>query len=462
MIIPRLARWFDNRLGASRFTRKTLNKVFPDHWSFMLGEIALYAFVILLLTGVYLTFFFVPGTKEVVYHGSYEPLQGATMSQAYESTLRISFDVRAGLVMRQIHHWSALVFVAAIIAHMARIFFTGAFRRPREINWMIGITLLLLAIGNGFTGYSLPDDQLSGTGLRIAYSVVLSVPVIGEWMAFLIFGGAFPGNDAITRFFVLHILIVPALITVLLGAHLALLVRQKHTQWRTRRTTEHNVVGAKLWPTFTTKTLGLFFLVFAVLAALGGLAQINPIWLWGPFEPAAVSAGSQPDWYVGWLEGALRLMPPWEIRAFGFEIPNPFYGGVLMPGITFGILYTWPFLEAKLTGDHGEHHLLDRPRDRPVRTASGVAILVFYLVLFVAGGNDVLAANFKVSVNSITNALRVLIFLGPVVSWYVTYRLCNELSARDRARAEAGTPAPSEPAAILTRTPDGGFVESDG
>jgi ubiquinol-cytochrome c reductase cytochrome b subunit len=451
VIISGVARWIDNRLGASRAARNTLNKVFPDHWSFMLGEIALYCFVILVLTGVYLTFFFTPGTKEVVYHGSYGPLEGVRMSQAYESVLRISFDVRAGLVMRQIHHWAALVFVAAVIAHLMRIFFTGAFRRPREINWMIGVTLLILAIANGFTGYSLPDDLLSGTGLRIAYSVVVSVPVVGVWTAFLIFGGDFPGNEVLTRFFVLHILIIPAAISVLLGAHLAILVRQKHTQFAGRGRTNTNVVGARLWPTFTAKTLGLFFLTFAVLAALGGLAQINPVWIWGPFEPAAVSAGSQPDWYVGWLEGSLRLFPAWETRAFGFEIPNPFYSGVVIPGITFAMLYAWPFLEARMTRDRAEHHLLDRPRDRPVRTSIGVAVLTFYVILFAAGGNDVLAARFDISVNAITWAFRIAVLTVPPLTGLLTYRLCRELQTRERAHPPA--------VAVLERTETGGYVE---
>ncbi|MGH9013642.1 MAG: cytochrome bc1 complex cytochrome b subunit [Acidimicrobiia bacterium] len=451
MIISGVARWIDNRLGASRAARNTLNKVFPDHWSFMLGEIALYCFVILVLTGVYLTFFFTPGTREVVYHGSYGPLDGARMSQAYESVLRISFDVRAGLVMRQIHHWAALVFVAAVVAHLMRIFFTGAFRRPREINWMIGVTLLILAIANGFTGYSLPDDLLSGTGLRIAYSVVVSVPVVGVWTAFLIFGGEFPGNEVLTRLFVIHILIIPAAISVLLGAHLAILVRQKHTQFAGRGRTNTNVVGARLWPTFTAKTLGLFFLTFAVLAALGGLAQINPVWIWGPFEPAAVSAGSQPDWYVGWLEGSLRLFPAWETRAFGFEIPNPFYSGAVIPGITFAVLYAWPFLEARMTRDRAEHHLLDRPRDRPVRTSIGVAVLTFYVILFAAGGNDVLAARFDISVNAITWAFRIAVLAVPPLAGLLTYRLCRELQARERAHPPA--------VAVLERTEAGGYVE---
>ena len=176
-MFSRVARWFDDRLGASRFARTSLDKVFPDHWSFLLGEVAFYSFIVLVATGVFLTFFFEPSQREVIYHGSYRPLQGVPMSAAFQSTVRLSFDVRAGLVIRQMHHWAALVFLAAIVTHLGRIFFTGAFRRPRELNWIVGVTMLLLALGNGFTGYSLPDDLLSGTGLRIAYSVVLSIPV---------------------------------------------------------------------------------------------------------------------------------------------------------------------------------------------------------------------------------------------------------------------------------------------
>ena len=451
MIVRRLARWVDRRLGASRFARTALDKVFPDHWSFMLGEVAMYAFAILIVTGVYLTFFFTPGQNEVVYHGSYGPLRGIAMSEAYESVLRISYDVRAGLVMRQTHHWAALLFVAAVIAHLMRIFFTGAFRRPREINWIVGVTMLILALGNGFTGYSLPDDQLSGTGLRIAYSVVLSVPIAGAWIAFLVFGGEFPGREAITRLFVIHILVVPALIAVLLGLHLAVLVRQKHTQFPGPGRKETNVVGARLWPTFTAKTVGLFFLVFAVLAALGGLAQINPVWLWGPYESAAVSSGSQPDWYLGWLEGGLRLFPAWETRLFGFEIPNPFFPGVLLPSVTFAVLYGWPFLEARFTKDYDEHHVLDRPRERPVRTAIGVAVLTFFVLLFAAGGNDVIASRFDLSVNLVTWVFRVLVVALPPLTAMLTYQLCRELRQL----------RPRPPTVALERTAAGGYVERE-
>ena len=433
LVTARVARWLDQRVGAAKFARTALGKVFPDHWSFMIGELALYAFAVLVVTGVFLTFFFDASVKEVVYDGAYAPLRGVEMTEAYRSALDLSFEVRAGLVMRQMHHWAALVFVAAIVVHLCRVFFTGAFRRPRELNWMIGVTLLLLAIFNGFAGYSLIDDQLSGSGLRIAYSIALSIPLVGTWITSLVFGGEFPGPDIISRLYVIHILLIPAVIVAVLTAHLALLIRQKHTQFPGPGHREDNVVGERLWPTYAAKALGLFFLTTAVLAALGGLAQINPIWIYGPFDPAEVSAASQPDWYMGWLDGALRLIPGWEIRAFGFEIPNPFFPGVLLPGITFTLLYLWPFLEARFSGDHDEHHLADRPRDRPLRTAFGVATLAFYVVLFFAGGSDVLSTTFGVSVSTVFWLFRIMLVALPAVTGWAAYRLCLELQARDPA-----------------------------
>jgi ubiquinol-cytochrome c reductase cytochrome b subunit len=380
---------------------------------------------------VYLTFFFDPSARPVVYDGSYGPLRGVEMTEAYRSALELSFDVRAGLVMRQIHHWAALLFLAALAVHLARVFFTGAFRRPRELNWVIGCTLLILALLNGLFGYSLLDDQLSGTGLRIIYSITLSVPLVGTWLASLLFGGEFPGPDIIERLYVIHILLVPAAIAVLLTAHLAIIVRQKHTQFPGPGRREDNVVGERMWPTYAAKALGLFFLTSAVLAFLGGVFQINPIWIYGPFDPAQVSAASQPDWYMGWLDGALRIMPGWELRAGGFEVPNPFFPGVLLAGLTFALLYAWPFLEARVTGDYDEHHLLDRPRQRPVRTALGAATITFYVICFLGGAADVLAATFGLSVNAILWSFRVLaLALPPVVGW-VAYQLCRELSARD-------------------------------
>jgi ubiquinol-cytochrome c reductase cytochrome b subunit len=441
VISKRIARWFDDRLRVSSFAHHALNKAFPDDWSFMLGEIALYTFVILVVTGVFLTFFFSPSSGEVVYGGSYVPLRGVPMSEAYASVLRISFDVRGGMVFRQMHHWAANLFVAAIVVHLLRIFFTGAFRRPREVNWIIGVTLLLLGIFNGFTGYSLPDDLLSGTGLRIAYSVFLSIPFIGTWMAFLLFGGEFPATDILRRLLVIHIMIVPALLVALISVHLAILWRQKHTQFPGVGRTETNVVGSKLWPTYAARSVGLFFGIAAVLGALGGLLQINPVWLYGPFDPATVSSPAQPDWYLGWIEGALRIFPPWEIRAFGHTIANPFFPAVLLPGVTFSLLYAWPFLERRFTKDRAEHHLLDRPAGHPFRTAFGAAAFTFFLALHFAASNDLIAKVFLVPVAAVTWVFRILVVTLPVVVFAATYWY---LSAYVRSGADSVLHVPAK------------------
>jgi ubiquinol-cytochrome c reductase cytochrome b subunit len=404
----------------------------------MLGEVALYCFVILVLTGVFLTFFFQPSSRMVTYHGQYAPLRGVEMTEAYRSAVNISFDVRAGLVIRQMHHWAALVFAGAIVVHLVRIFFTGAFRRPREINWIVGITLLVLVLFNGFTGYSMPDDLLSGTGLRIFYSIALSVPVIGTWVAFLVFGGEFPAEAIISRLFVIHILLVPAVIVGLLTAHLGILWHQKHTQFPGKGRREDNVVGSRLWPTYTARSIGLFCLIGAVLAGLGGLAQINPVWLFGPFRAPAVSTAAQPDWYLGWTEGALRLFPPIRLHVFGYRVPEVFWPGVVLPGVTFILLYLWPFLEARVTGDRADHELLDRPRDRPARTTIGAGVLAFYAVLTLAGGQDIYAQKMHVDILAVTWALRILLVAVPVAVAVVAWKMCHDLAEAEPLSVAAG------------------------
>ena len=196
----------DQRYHPAAGMRKQFNKVFPTHWSFMLGEIALYSFVVLLLSGIYLGLFYDPSMAEVVYNGPFDNLRGVTMSRAYESSIDISLQVRGGLFVRQIHHWSALLFLAAMFVHMFRTYFTGAFRKPREANWVIGIVLILIGTFEGFSGYSLPDDLLSGTGLRIASGITLSVPVVGTWVHWMLFGGEFPGTEIIPRLYIIHVL----------------------------------------------------------------------------------------------------------------------------------------------------------------------------------------------------------------------------------------------------------------
>ncbi len=435
-MIARLAGWLDDRLGASRAAHSALNKVFPEHWSFLLGEIAAYSFVVLVVTGIFLALFFDASLTHTTYEGSYAPLRGTEMTDAYASVLNLSFDVRGGLLMRQTHHWAALVFVGAIALHLMRVFFTGAFRRPRELNWVVGLTLLLLAILNGFTGYSLLDDLLSGTGLRIGFSIAESIPVVGTWLAFLGFGGEYPGDVIIGRLFTTHVFIVPLLLFSLLGVHLALVWRQKHTHFPAEGRTEDNVVGQRMWPTYAAKATGLFFLVGAVLLLLGGLAQINPVWLYGPYEPDIVTFGAQPDWYMGWLEGALRLMPAWRVAALGYEIPNSFFPAVLLPGVVFGAMYAYPFLEQRWTGEGDrEHHVLDRPRDRPARTGFGVAAFTFLFILFLAGSNDIYAEIANVSVHAVTNVLRVALVVLPPAMFLVTRRIAADLRAEDERQA---------------------------
>ena len=263
--LERVVGWLDSRTGIAAVTRSAARKIFPDHWSFLLGEIALFAFVILVATGTFMTFFYTPDARETIYQGPYAVMDGQPMSAAYASVMRLSFEVQSGLLMRQVHHWTALVFLGAIAVHLARIFFTGAFRRPREINWLIGIGLLLLALGEGITGYSLPDDLLSGTGLRIIDSVMLSIPFVGPWVASLFFGGEFPTPDILSRLFVFHVMLLPGLLIGGIAAHLGLLWLQKHTQYRTARTREDNVVGLPFWPGQVFRSTGLFFMTAAVV-----------------------------------------------------------------------------------------------------------------------------------------------------------------------------------------------------
>jgi ubiquinol-cytochrome c reductase cytochrome b subunit len=448
-------RYVDDRLGTAGFLRRSMNKVFPDHWSFMLGEIALYSFVILLLTGTYLTLFFHASSSEVVYNGSYAPLRGVHMTDAYASTLHLSFDVRGGLLMRQIHHWAAVLFVMSIAVHMFRVFFTGAFRKPRTLNWHIGVTLLILGILEGFAGYSLPDDLLSGTGIRIAYSVMESLPVVGTYLAYFVFGGPFPGQDFIPRLFVIHVLLVPGIILALISAHMMIIWHQKHTDFPGPGKTERNVIGSPFYPTFLIKTNGFLFMVFGVCAALGTFAQINPVWLYGPYNPSQVSAGSQPDWYIFFLEGSLRLMPNLESNFWGHTISwNILVPGVILPGIMFNLLYAYPTLEAWLTKDKAFHNLLQRPRDTPIRTALGVMAITFYAILYVGGQNDVLAYTFHWSLQAVTWTLRVLIILGPIAAYMVTKRWCLGLQHHDEDLLHHGRET-----GIIRRLPSGEYIE---
>jgi ubiquinol-cytochrome c reductase cytochrome b subunit len=449
------ANYLDERVGVAGILKEFGRKIFPDHWSFMLGEVALYSFFVLLLSGTFLTFFFQPAMTPVIYDGVYGPLKGAEMSIAYASTLDISFEVRGGLLMRQVHHWSALLFVAAAGLHMLRVFFTGAFRKPREINWVVGFMLFVLGMAAGFTGYSLPDDLLSGNGLRIIDGMIKGIPVIGAYGSSMLFGGEFPGETIVARLYGLHILLVPALILIFIVIHLFMVVIHKHTHYSGPGRKDTNVVGYPLMPVYVAKAGGFFFIVFGVIMLISATFTINPVWNYGGYDPSPVSAGTQPDWYIGFLDGALRLAPSHlEVTAGGVT----WAWNILLPmivGVGFlAVVAVYPFLEAWVTGDKREHHVLDRPRNAPTRTAIGAAGVVFYAVLWAGASTDLIATNFLMSMNHVLTALQIMLIVAPIVAFIITKRVCLSLQRKDREIALHGRES-----GRIIRMPHGEYIE---
>ena len=449
------ANYIDERTSISGLVKEVGRKIFPDHWSFMLGEVALYSFVVILLSGTFLTFFYDASMTPVDYEGSYAPLKGIEMSAAMASSLDISFDIRGGLLMRQVHHWAALLFIAAIGLHMLRVYFTGAYRKPREINWLIGFVLFILAMAEGFTGYSLPDDLLSGNGLRIIDGMVKGIPVIGTWISYLLFGGEFPGTDIIGRLYVLHILLLPAILVAAIGAHMLLLIINKHTQFAGPGKTNDNVVGSPIMPVFAAKAGGFFFIVFGVLTLIAATVTINPIWNYGPYDPSPVSAGTQPDWYIGFADGALRLMPQsLEFVILGATVSLNILIPLVGLGLFIAVVALYPFIEAWITGDKREHHIAERPRNAPARTAIGAAGVTFYAVLWAAASSDLIGTHFMVAIESVIRTLQVLLFVAPVLAFIIAKRVCIALQKKDREIALHGFES-----GRIVRLPGGEYVE---
>jgi ubiquinol-cytochrome c reductase cytochrome b subunit len=449
------ANYLDERIGVAGILKEFGRKVFPDHWSFMLGEVALYSFVVILISGTFLTFFFQPAQAFVIYDGAYGPLKGAEMTVAYASTLDISFEVRGGLLMRQVHHWAALLFVAATGLHMLRVFFTGAFRKPREMNWVVGVLLFALGMAGGFTGYSLPDDLLSGNGLRIIDGMIKGVPVAGSYISSLLFGGEFPGEVIVARLYGLHILLIPALILVFIVIHLFMVVIHKHTHYSGPGRKDTNVVGYPLMPVYVAKAGGFFFIVFGVLMFVAATITINPIWNYGAYDPSPVSAGTQPDWYIGWADGALRLAPShWETYWFGYTWSWNILVPIIVLLVFLVLVGAYPFIEKWVTGDEREHHVLDRPRNAPTRTAIGAAGVIFYAVLWAGAATDLIATNFKLSLNQVLTSMQILLIVGPIIAFFVTKRICLSLQRKDQAIVLHGRET-----GRVVRLPHGEYVE---
>jgi ubiquinol-cytochrome c reductase cytochrome b subunit len=360
------------------------------------GRIAGYSFAVAVVTGVLLLPFFRPSMATLVYHGSYRLLDGVTMSQAYRSVLATSFDVRGELLIRQVHHWSADVFVAAICLRLLRVFFHGRFSGRALPGWLIWVALLPLDMLVAYTSTILPDDLLSGGSLSVITGVLLSVPVIGTHLVFWIFGGAPPGHQIIGRDYWVHILVLPALTGALL-----LLSFRPSLRWPRR-----------------VRPDPLLLFTCAMLVLFGTIAQINPVWLYGPYQPGSISAGAVPDWYMGFLDGALRLMPAWELPVAGHPLAlGVLVPGLFVPGAFFTLLAAYPLLERGLTGDQGLHHVLDRPRDAATRTAAGLAGITFYGVLWAAAANDQIAYHLQLDLYAVTWFFRIAVFAGPPLAY---------------------------------------------
>jgi ubiquinol-cytochrome c reductase cytochrome b subunit len=437
-------RFVDERLGQAPMLKKALRYTFPDHWSFLLGEVALYSFVFLIASGTFLALFFEPSLKTTVYEGSYAPLVGREMSQAYASVLGLSFEIKVGLLMRQAHHWAADVFIAAIIIHLMRVFFTGAFRKPRDLTYYVGLTMLGIALLEGFLGYSLVDDLLSGMGLAIAYGVVLSIPVIGGNLGLGIWGGEYPGtSEFMSRMYIGHVFLLPVLIGTLIAVHLLLVTLSHHGQFRGPRRTEANVVGTPLWPAYALRSIGLMLATCSALLAMGALVQINPIWEWGPFETYLSTNGAQPDWYLGWLIGALRMMPSIEPNIGDYTLAgNAFFGGALFPTLVFAFLFAYPSIDRRMKGQGGYHHLLERPRDNPTRTGIGWALIALVATVLFAGAVDRVSVQTGISYIGQLWVFRVLFFVAPVVAFFVARMVCRELLRAEQHPVEGTEGSP--------------------
>ena len=422
-------------------TMRRLVRADPDdRWAAVFGRIAVYSFLVALVSGILLLPFFQPSMTPVVYHGSYGKLDGLTMSRAYQSTLNISFDVRGGLLIRQVHHWSADLFVAAVCLRLVRVFFRGRFRGS---HWLIWVGLLLAGILAGFSGAILPDDMLSGGSLSVFTGVILSLPLVGTHAAMLIFGWSVPGHVVIPRDYWLHIVVLPAA----LGGLLLLSYRNARSRpFRLRR------VDPML--PFTG----------AVLVALGAAAQINPVWLYGPYQPGSISSGAVPDWYMGFLDGALRIMPAWELSIGGHPLSlDVLIPAVVVPGLFFTLVAAYPLLDGWICGGRPPRSprrsrqvapLPPRPADPADRVAVGAAGITLYGLLWAAAANDEIAYHLQVSLYTVTWVFRILVLAGPVLAFALARMLCHAVQARRRDEADHGIET-----GRIVMTPEGGFAE---
>jgi ubiquinol-cytochrome c reductase cytochrome b subunit len=454
----RLIRYLAERTAfgrrASSFAEVLRGRVVPTHWSNLFGIVTMACLAVLFVTGLFLMFFYSPSSTIVEYRGGYSPLQGIELSRALDSTLHISFEVRAGLLMRQAHHWAGLLLPASLILQLLTTFFTGAFRRPRRGSWVLLFLVFIVALVGGWSGYALPDDLLSGTGLRIVEGIVLAIPVVGTWASSLLFGGEYPG-EIIEHLYPIHVAVVPVLLVLLLAARIWVAYEQRPPQFPGPGRSERTIVGAAILPDAATRAGGLLAVVIGILFLVSATVTVSPVWLYGPSAPGDASAGSQPDWYTGFLDGALRLVPPgWEFVWLGHTWTLAVLVPLAVVTLFLGFVVAYPYLEGWITGDHADHHLLDRPRNTPTRTAIGVAGITFYGILWGAASADLISAEFHLSLETVIPFLQLAVLVGPTIVFILTRRICLALQRKDRELLLHGVET-----GRIVRMPGGEYLE---
>ncbi|MFB6139812.1 MAG: cytochrome bc complex cytochrome b subunit [Halosimplex sp.] len=454
----RLARvygWVDDRLDLES-DRDLLGKAFPAEDSFLLGEVALFCFLVLVLTGVFLGFFFEPSTSDVTYQGSVARFQGQDVPEAFVSVLNITYDVPFGMLIRRMHHWAAHLFIASLALHMLRIFFTGAYRNPREPNWLVGTGLAVMSMGAAYTGYALPFDEFASTATGIGYNLAKSIPLVGATFSKLIFGGSYPSSATIPRFYFLHVLIIPLTIAGLLAVHMVILVRQKHTEAerdgdvpgpepdgtagdggtavgaegaadpRTAvdREDDSVVVGLPAFPNQAAVSAVVFFLTLATLSLLAGFLPVHNVAAYGPNDPAGTPNLIMPDWFLMWVYGFLKLLPSWlsvHVPLLG-EINAEFVGGILAPTLVIGVVAAWPFIDYYRDPEHFALNPLDRPR----QTAVGVFGVTFIMIASIAGMNNIAAEVLGTETGPVNAVLWWAIVGWPTLCAGITYALLRD------------------------------------
>ncbi|MXR19641.1 cytochrome b [Halobacterium bonnevillei] len=444
---------FDDRLGLSG-AQQFLGKAFPAEDSFLLGEVALFCFVVLVLTGTFLGFFFEPSTTEVAYEGSVAEFQGVEMPAAYVSVLNITYDVPFGMLIRRLHHWAAHLFVASLGLHMLRVFFTGAYRNPRELNWLVGTALAGTSMFAAYTGYALPFDEFASTAAGIGYNVAVSIPIVGDLLGQVVFGGEFPASATIPRFFFLHVYVLPLLIAALIGVHMVILLRQKHTEAErdedvkgrpaaradgsdtaTGATTGSDaidavdreddsvVVGLPAVPNQVAVSAVVFFLTLATLSLLAGLLPVHNVAEYGPNDPASTPSLVMPDWFLMWGYGFLKLTPSWmSFDLLGVHFSSEFVGGLVLPGLVFVAVAVWPFVDY----EQEPVHFTANPFERPRQTAVGVAAVVFVMVASIAGMDVIVADLLGSDTAAIRPYLTAALFVVPVAAGLLTYSVLRD------------------------------------